>query len=163
MITKEKKKKTSLQIIPRIKKSSWGALGFFLKLIINCKYIFYRNGMCEWMTRHEDKANGGWREKVHDLADEIKEDSFANGLVKTQLWASFHMRADTRRTGYQYFRAGIIHDPLWHRTKGRRGGVQYQCQYNVAPWSFYLQFLPAECPKIGSVIADLGLLTLIQS
>ena len=119
------KKKTSLQIIPRIRKSSWGALGFFLKLIINCKYIFYRNGMCEWMTRHEDKANGGWREKVHDLADEIKEDSFANGLVKTQLWASFHMRADTRRTGHQYFRAGMIHESIMasHKRNKRRGSI----------------------------------------
>ena len=124
MITK-KKKKTSLQIIPRIRKSSWGALGFFLKLIINCKYIFYRNRKCEWMTRHEDKANGGWREKVHDLADEIKEDSFANGLVKTQLWASFHMRADTRRTGHQYFRTGMIHESIMASNKRnkRRGSI----------------------------------------
>ena len=77
------------------------------------------------MTRHEDKANGEWREKVHDLADEIKEDSFANGLVKTQLWASFHMRADTRRTGHQYFRAVMIHESIMasNKRKKRRGSI----------------------------------------
>ena len=34
---------------------------------------------------------------------------------------------------------------LWHRTKGTRGRVEYQLLYNVAPRSFFLQFLPAEC------------------
>ena len=35
------KKKGLLEIIRRIRKSWHGALGFFLKLIVNCNYIFY--------------------------------------------------------------------------------------------------------------------------
>ena len=34
-------KKKVLEIIRRIRKSWRGALAFFLKLIVNCKYIFY--------------------------------------------------------------------------------------------------------------------------
>ena len=36
-----KKKKKDREIIHRIRKSWRGALSFFLKLIVNCKYIFY--------------------------------------------------------------------------------------------------------------------------
>ena len=71
--------------------------------------------------------------KIKLMADEekksmiwqTKEDSYANDLVKTQLWASFHMRADTRRTGYQYFRAGIIHESIMASNKRnqRRGSI----------------------------------------
>ena len=45
---------------------------------------------------HEDKALGRWIDKVQNLA-EAKDNYASNGLVKTQLWASFHIRADTRR------------------------------------------------------------------
>ena len=45
---------------------------------------------------HEDKALGRWIDKVQNLA-EGKDNYASNGLVKTQLWASFHIRADTRR------------------------------------------------------------------
>ena len=34
------------------------------------------------------------------------------------------------------------------RNTTRREGVEYQLLWKVALWSFYLQFLPAECPKI---------------
>ena len=71
--------------------------------------------------------------KIKLMADEekksmiwqTKEDSYANDLVKTQLWASFHMRADTRRTGHQYFRAGIIHESIMasNKRKKRRGSI----------------------------------------
>ena len=40
-----------------------------------------------------------------------------------------------------------MNPPSWHRTKGTRGGVEYQL--------LYLQNLPTECTKIGSAI-DLG-------
>ena len=36
-----------------------------------------------------------------------------------------------------------MNPPLWHRTKGTTG-VEHQLLYNVALYSFYLQFLPAE-------------------
>ena len=45
---------------------------------------------------HEDKALGVWIDKVQNLADLGKDNYASNGLVKTQLWASFHTRADTR-------------------------------------------------------------------
>ena len=71
--------------------------------------------------------------KIKQMADEekksiiwqAKEDNYANGLVKTQLWASFHMRADTRRTGHQYFRAGMIHESIMASNKRnkRRGSI----------------------------------------
>ena len=55
-----------------------------------------------------------------------------------------------------------MNPPSWHRTKGTRGGVEYQLLYNVALSSFYFHFLQAEFTTIGPAI-DLGLLTLIQS
>ena len=64
-------------------------------------------------------------EEKKSIICQTKEDSYANGLVKTQLWASFHMRADTRRTGHQYFRAGMIHESIMVSTKRkkRRGSI----------------------------------------
>lgn len=56
----------------------------------------------------EEKKSRIWKKK---------EDNYANGLVKTQLWASFHMRADTRRTEHQYFRVVMIHESIMTSNK----------------------------------------------
>ena len=76
------------------------------------------------------RINDSHEEMNPEMSPDIgrrKKYNYANDLVKIQACASLHMPADQRR---------------------RRGGVEYQLLCKVALWSFYLQFLPAECPKI---------------
>ena len=98
---------------------------------------------------HEDKALGRWIDKVQNLA-EGRDNYASNGLVKTQLWASFHIRADTRRLCVDRLSwclstsgGGGGEGNLQRFIRGGNWWIHYgieQLLYNVALWSFYLQF-----------------------
>ena len=138
----------------------------------------------EWTTPMTIKLLAD--EYIKSRISPMKQDNYANGLVKIQVCTSFHMRADTRRkvlpklvelcvdtlSWCLFASRGVINKELWgevtdepitasnKRENKRRGWISTTVINNVALWRFYLRFFPAECPKIGLLI-DLGLLALI--